>query len=382
MYCLTRPLQKIAVLYSIAAYTVTVSYQHTIMLLRLKTNLGISRLKLSRADGRLTLRELKAIVRDTLHVELPKVISSYSSSSSADGGSIDGVTTSAIPNIVLSRDGTRSTIFSRRYDDIHLSDLNIVHGSELYLMGQYVVKERVKVTVNDDGDLLPAGSFYTRIDECDFSQELDGDDDGGTTIHASIDSTIAVISRSGHHPLVLSTHNEHLMQQEIVSPIDDNHLGSSGITFEERADDDEPNLHTLQEDAVHIPCSAYIPVHDDDYVDQQLRSTMSQLPGAAAFIYDVNSSYQDNNSNNNRNSYINNYDLSDYDVDDVRPNSLDEHEWMIDSGPYDDIRPADSTQRLTLLGDDYYSAPFGFSYSDASTTAVMTTPRLSQSDEV
>jgi hypothetical protein len=350
------------------------------MLLRLKTNLGICRLKISRADDRLTLRELKAFIRDTLHVELPKVISS---SSSADGGSIDGATTSAIPNIVLSRDGTRSTIFARQYDDIHLSDLNIVHGSEIYLMGQYVVKERVKVTVNDDGDLLPAGSFYTRIDECDFSQELDGDDDGGgATIHASIDGTVAVISRSDHHPLVLGTHNEHLMQQrggdrqEIVSPIDDNHLGSSRITFEERAD--EPNLHTVQEDAAHIPRSAYIPVHDDDYVDQQLRSTISQLPGAAAFIYDASSSYQDNNNNN----YVNNYDLSDYDVDDVRPNSLDEHEWMVDSGPNDDIRPADSTQRLTLLGDDYYSAPFGFSYSDASTTAVMTTPRLSQSDEV
>ena len=351
------------------------------MLLRLKTNLGISRLKLSRADGRLTLRELKAFIRDTLHVELPKVVSS--SSSSADGGSIDGATTSAIPMIVLSRDGTRNTIFARRYDDIHLSDLNIVHGSELYLMGQYVVKERVKVTVNDDGDLLPAGSFYTRIDECDYSQELDGDDDGYTTIHASIDSTVAVISRSDHHPLVLGTYNEHLMKQGagnrqvILSPIDVNHLGSSGITFEERADDDEPILHSLQEDAVHIPPYAYIPVHDDDYVDQQLRSSMSQLPGAAAFIYDANSSYQDNNNN-----YINNYDLSDYDVDDVRSNSLDEHEWMVDSGPYDDVRPADLIQRLTLLGDDYYSAPFGFSCSDTSTTAVTTTPRLSQSDEV
>lgn len=349
------------------------------MLLRLKTNLGISRLKLSRADGRLTLRELKAFIRDTLHVELPRVVSS----SSADGGSIDGAITSAIPIIVLSRDGTRSTIFARRYDDIHLSDLNIVHGSELHLMGQYVVKERVKVIVNDDGDLLPAGSFYTRIDECDYSQELDGDDDGGTTIHASIDSTVAVISRSDHHPLVLGTHNENLMQQGagdrqvILSSIDDNHLGSSGFTFDERADDDEPNLHTVQEDAAHIPRNAYIPVHDDDYVDQQLRSSMSQLPGAAAFIYDATSSYQDNNNN-----YINNYDLSDYDVDDVRPNSLEEHEWMVDSGPYDNIRPADSTQRLTLLGDDYYSAPFGFSYTDTSTTAMTTTPRLSQSDEV
>jgi hypothetical protein len=285
--------------------------------------------------------------------------------------------------IVLSRDGTRNTIFARRYDDIHLSDLNIVHGSELYLMGQYVVNERVKVTVNDDGDLLPAGSFYTRIDECDYSQELDGDDDGGTTIHASIDSTVAVISRSDHHPLVLGTHNEHLMKQGagdrqvILSPIDVNHLGSSGITFEERADDDEPILHSLQEDAVHILRNAY----DDDYVDQQLRSSMSQLPGAAAFIYDAKSGYQDN-SNNNNNNCINNYDLSDYDVDDVRSNSLDEHEWMIDSGPYDDVRPADSAQRLTLLGDDYYSAPFGFSCSDTSTTAVTITPRLSQSDEV
>jgi len=222
-------------------------------------------------------------------------------------------------------------------------------------MGQYIVKERVKVTVNENGDLVPAGSFYVRVDEQEYSHDLNGDD-SGTLIHPCIDSRVAVVSSNDHPPVDHALYNtKHSMHgtddnSRILSHVDE----CIGSTFDESMDE-----FIAQENEALID-SAYIQAAHDHEDQQRLsRSFIAQLPGAAAFIYN-SSTYQGSN------------DLS----HDIRLNGLNDDWGMVDFDSNDDVRPADEIQRLTLLDD--YSTSLGISFSDIS---ALTTPRLSRSDE-
>jgi len=144
------------------------------MIVRLRTNVGVTRLDVEKA---ITIAELQSLVIQNLHI------------------------TSSADILTLAED----LVGNRQYSDtaISLEQAGIVHGCEIFVLGKFEKRVVEKAFIGEDGVLVPAGQTLVRIDAVDetldstasLKQENEPGSIVGSVISAVTPATTSVPSR-------------------------------------------------------------------------------------------------------------------------------------------------------------------------------------------